>query len=516
VTKDPVRGEFKRERNVIRDSCDIRPNASKVDEGTRIRTPIFRSPRIVDAFYGADPERGGLPLQEDISYDAVLFASHLRAYAETLGCLCQRIRKPRGRRRSFGRICLKYAEFGNCPAHRERRRGIGAQRFGCSEERLAVGYAPEEAKLGRGKSGMVRIACIGGFLGAGKTTALVEAARNLIARGVRVGVITNDQGRHLVDTALVRSLGLQTEEITGGCFCCRFTEFVKHASRVVDQLRPDIILAEAVGSCTDLAATVYEPLRRFHVAEFEPAPLSVFVEPLRIQELLGHSSQFEDSVRYLFEKQLAEAELIILSKSDMLNQAEIKNFTEELGQLAGEIPVSVMSARTGFGVNEWVDQLLRVRSVGNTDLDLDYEIYGQAETSLGWLNATVDLASDRDFRPAELGEAVVVNIQEQCRATKSAIAHLKLLLVTAEGSGRIALTTSSGQAAWDGEGSLGLVREASAIINARVGTNPGKLRRMVEDALQSAAREQGVSATVLDMESFAPLPPKRPVLQSAN
>jgi G3E family GTPase len=363
---------------------------------------------------------------------------------------------------------------------------------------------------------MVRIACIGGFLGAGKTTALVEAARNLIARGVRVGVITNDQGRHLVDTALVRSLGLQTEEITGGCFCCRFTEFVKHASRMVDQLRPDIILAEAVGSCTDLAATVYEPLRRFHVAEFELAPFSVFVEPLRIQELLGHSSQFEDSVRYLFEKQLAEAELIILSKSDMLNQAEIKNFTEELGQLAGEIPVSVMSARTGFGVNEWVDQLLRVRSVGNTDLDLDYEIYGQAETSLGWLNATVDLTSDRDFRPAELGEAVVVNIQEQCRATKSAIAHLKLLLVTAEGSGRIALTTSSGQAAWDGEGNLGLVREASAIINARVGTNPGKLRRMVEDALQSAAREQGVSATVLDMESFAPLPPKRPVLQSAN
>jgi hypothetical protein len=87
VTKDPVCGEFKSERNVIRDSCDIRPNASKVDEGTRIRTPIFRSPRIVDAFYGADPEREGLPLQEDISYDAVLFASHLRAYAETLGCL---------------------------------------------------------------------------------------------------------------------------------------------------------------------------------------------------------------------------------------------------------------------------------------------------------------------------------------------------------------------------------------------------------------------------------------------
>ena len=363
---------------------------------------------------------------------------------------------------------------------------------------------------------MVRLACVGGFLGAGKTTALIEAARNLMARGLKVGVITNDQGGNLVDTALVRSQGLQTEEITGGCFCCRFTEFVKHAARLVEQHRPDIILAEAVGSCTDLAATVYEPLRRFHAAEFELAPLSVFVEPDRIREILGPASQFEDSVRYLFEKQLAEAELIVLSKSDSLTRAEVDNLTAQVQQLVGEIPVIVMSAKTGAGVKEWVDQLLGERAAGEKTLDLDYEVYGQAEASLGWLNATVDLVSDKYFPPAELGEVVVGKIQEQCRATESAIAHLKILLVTAGGSDRIALTTSSRQAVWDGEGNLGLVRESSAIINARVGARPEELRRIVEDALQSAARERGVSATVVDLESFAPAPPQRPVPRAAN
>jgi len=366
------------------------------------------------------------------------------------------------------------------------------------------------------EKGMVRIACLGGFLGAGKTTALMGAARNLIARGLKVGVITNDQGSNLVDTALFLSLGLQTEEITGGCFCCRFSEFAKHAFRLVAQHRPDIILAEAVGSCTDLAATVYEPLRRFHSAEFELAPLSIFVEPARIQELLGTSSQFESSVRYLFEKQLAEAELIILTKTELLNPEEVRGLTTQLQRVAGKSPIRLLSARTGVGVNEWVDQLLSVRSVGNTGLDLDYEIYGQAEASLGWLNATVDLVSDQEFLLAELGEAVVVKIQEQCRVAESAIAHLKILLVSAEGSDRIALTTSVSQAAWDGEGNLGLVREASAVINARVGANPRDLRRIVESALQAAAREQGVSATVQDLESFAPLPPQRPVLQPAD
>src|SRR5262249_61287111 len=66
----------------------------------------------------------------------------------------------------------------------------------------------------------VLIACVGGFLGAGKTPALVAAARELIKRGLRVGIITNDQGGLLVDTEVMRDLGLPAEEITGGCFCC--------------------------------------------------------------------------------------------------------------------------------------------------------------------------------------------------------------------------------------------------------------------------------------------------------
>ena len=90
---------------------------------------------------------------------------------------------------------------------------------------------------------------------------------------------------------------------------------------------------------------------------------------------------------------------------------------------------------------------------------------------------------------------------------------MKILLVTAEGSDRIALTTNSGRAAWDGDGgNLGLVREASAIINARVAAKPEELRRMVEEALYSATRTRGITATMLDIESFAPVPPKRPVL----
>src|SRR5208282_2147006 len=228
------------------------------------------------------------------------------------------------------------------------------------------------------------------------------------------------------------------------------------------------------------------------------------------------SSQFESSVRYLFEKQLAEAELIVLSKSELLNPEEVGSLTEQLQTVAGRTPTLLLSAKTGAGVNEWVDRLLSASPVGNALLDLDYEIYGQAEASLGWLNATVDLASAQEFPLTELGEAVVAKIQEQCRVVESPIAHLKILFVAAGRSDRIALTTRDSHAAWDGEGNLGHVRKASAVINARVAAHPEELRRVVEDSLQAAAREQGVSATVRRLEPFAPAPPKRPVFQASD
>src|SRR5512144_1873836 len=97
-----------------------------------------------------------------------------------------------------------------------------------------------------------RYIMIGGFLGAGKTTAVAKLAKRLSEQGLRVGLITNDQGRNLVDTAMLRSQGFATEEIPGGCFCCRFNSLVDAAKKLTSQTRPDVFVAEPVGSCTDL------------------------------------------------------------------------------------------------------------------------------------------------------------------------------------------------------------------------------------------------------------------------
>jgi G3E family GTPase len=73
---------------------------------------------------------------------------------------------------------------------------------------------------------------IGGFLGAGKTTAMLRLAEHLTAQGRRVGLITNDQSYGLVDTVLISSRGFPVQEITGGCFCCRFNSLTDAAGQL--------------------------------------------------------------------------------------------------------------------------------------------------------------------------------------------------------------------------------------------------------------------------------------------
>ena len=71
---------------------------------------------------------------------------------------------------------------------------------------------------------MTRFVILGGFLGAGKTTVLLQAAQLSTNRGYKVGYVTNDQGSQRADTALATSAKVPVVETAGGCFCCKYPE----------------------------------------------------------------------------------------------------------------------------------------------------------------------------------------------------------------------------------------------------------------------------------------------------
>src|SRR5215207_4568475 len=173
---------------------------------------------------------------------------------------------------------------------------------------MALGATLPSASKPRSKTKLIMI---GGFLGAGKTTLLLRAAKELEAQGHRVALVTNDQGHDLVDTALARLERVPVAEIVGGCFCCRFNDFLNALQEVRHTIQPDVILAEPVGSCTDLMATVLRPLRQQYPDDYAIAPFTVLFDAGR--NLSGFPSEVSD----LYQWQLDEADTIALSKMDL-------------------------------------------------------------------------------------------------------------------------------------------------------------------------------------------------------
>lgn len=141
-----------------------------------------------------------------------------------------------------------------------------------------------------------RLVLVGGFLGAGKTTLIGHFSRWLEARDIKVGLVTNDQGKGLMDTDSARQAngGGDVEEITGGCFCCRLDDLVGAVGRLDASTRPDVIVAEPVGSCTDLMATVILPLEKVYQLPFVLSPLSVVLDARRALATLGGTRSARD------------------------------------------------------------------------------------------------------------------------------------------------------------------------------------------------------------------------------
>ena len=346
---------------------------------------------------------------------------------------------------------------------------------------------------------------VGGFLGAGKTTALLRAGEHLARGGKRVGLIMNDQSDALVDTALVRSREFPVEEVAGGCFCCRFNSLVDAAARLDRDARPDVFLAEPVGSCTDLSATVAIPLRHMYGDRYAVSPLSVLLDPERALRVLGVESgrSFSPKVQYVYRKQLEEADVLVINKIDLVTPGRVAALRTELEASYPAARVLTISARTGEGVGDWIDGLFGSQGSGRV-LDIDYDAYADGEALLGWLNCTVGLEGppvDGD----EILHTIARRVHTDLATSGLEIAHLKLTLIPVDGRGISVVNAVRTDAVPETAFALDAHLDAGEItVNLRAEAPPERLESAVQRALRDESRASGTMLTVRHLECFRP------------
>lgn len=351
----------------------------------------------------------------------------------------------------------------------------------------------------------IKLSVIGGFLGSGKTTTILSIAKKLIGSGTKVGIVTNDQGSDLVDTNFLRSAGFPVLEVEGGCFCCNFEEFVGKLNTLAREQLPDIILAEPVGSCTDLVASIFKPLQLRHTENFVLAPLMVLADPRRVRRLMTDGERrFQSEINYLFKKQLEEADIILLSKADLYTGEELDELKAYLKKTFKGTEVAVVSAKEGRGLSEILPVILagEAAEVGAL-MELDYDVYGLAESFLGWFNATAAIASGSADEVKAFVTDFMEHIKGEVAAAGKEIAHLKTYAMGTGGYLKASITSVEDTLDFYEDNFKGSGR-FSLVVNARMNVEPDVLNPMMEQAIHAAAQKRGIEVSEYKSDCFTP------------
>src|SRR5262245_32351403 len=258
---------------------------------------------------------------------------------------------------------------------------------------------------------------------------------------------------------------------------------------------PDVFLAEPVGSCTDLRATVQYPLRRMYGNDYRVAPLSVLVDPTRAERVLGlePGGSFSPKVVYIYEKQLEEADIIVINKSDLLTDERRDRLADTLRAWFQHADVIAVSARTGANLDAWFARLSSSMP-SRLAMDVDYDVYAEGEALLGWLNATVQLSAATPFDGNALLRQLAVSVHERLSARGIEIAHFKMTLAPDTGDDLAVLNLVRSDGAPESPFMLAdTLNDGELILNLRAEREPEELKAVVDGVLADVTGRLGIT-----------------------
>lgn len=350
----------------------------------------------------------------------------------------------------------------------------------------------------------MKLFLVGGFLGSGKTTAIHLAVNYLSLHGKKTGVITNDLGKQQVDFQYIRFYNIPAEEVAGGCFCCNLPDLDKNIKSLLHTHQLEAIFAESVGSCTDLIATVVNPLLNEYGSQLEII-LSVFAD---IQVLLSFlqegKNSFHDNVNYIYEKQLEEAEIIVINKIDLLNSEQLKWAKKLIKQKYGHKKIVYQNSLKLNGIQNWLRTAL-----GNDKgpalrptLQLDYDKYGAGEAEMAWLDEEIGILTT-DKYAIEAGILFIKNIHAKIVALRYPIGHLKFLLKDGQTQRKISYTSIK-HPEIRLKSNRFKTNRVVLLINARIQADPVQLMEIISSAILELEITIGCRIIESKLSSFRP------------
>src|SRR5262249_5341082 len=244
--------------------------------------------------------------------------------------------------------------------------------------------------------------------------------------------------------------------------------------------------------------------------DYRVAPFSVMVDPARALRVLGleQGRRFSAKVRYVYEKQLEEADFIVINKIDTASAERVAILRTTLEKRYPRARIVEVSARTGRGLSAWFAAMLEMTDESLADLPIDYDEYAEGEALLGWVNCTARLEGEPFDGNAWL-KNLASSIQERLAQSGIEIAHLKMTLTSPDAPDELAALNLARTDALP-EASYRLqapIDEGELIVNLRAEGDPGLLREVVTASVNRRAADTAPRATIEHVEHFRPARP---------
>jgi hypothetical protein len=217
---------------------------------------------------------------------------------------------------------------------------------------------------------------------------------------------------------------------------------------------------------------------------------------LLYMQLRGNTLLFEESINYIYFKQLEEAGIIVVNKVDLIGQEDLAALQRVMRKrYSGK---RIVYQNSLADCTEWLDAL-DVAAGELPSLEIDYAVYGAGEALLAWLDQELQVTSPGN-RAAEATLALTERIYTKINEEGYPIGHLKYLL---DGRTKISYTAIKDEAAPSVD-ALPASPSAILLINARVQTEPGMLSGLVSAAISEIEKQYECTISIRKQASFQP------------
>lgn len=181
----------------------------------------------------------------------------------------------------------------------------------------------------------MKILIIGGFLGSGKTSFLLQLAHYMVEKmGIsKIAVLENEIGEVSVDDKLIGGAGLEVRSLFSGCVCCSMAgELPITIEKIGQELNPDWLIMEATGLAfpTSIKANIYECLGI-------TCKICCLADAKRWDRI-------HRAMEQLIEDQLEGSDIILVNKIDLVDEETLNAVIGSIKEIKSDAEVVPMSA----------------------------------------------------------------------------------------------------------------------------------------------------------------------------